>query len=275
MRALRFLLCLLPMTCLPLTLLASEPPGGQAGGRLTGQFLYNGTPPAREPLELNKDVEFCGGHHLRDDSLVVGPDGGIRHVIVWLDTKASGRTPPGSSEVPGTNATPAPVKLAPVTLDNRGCRFEPHVVLLQTGQPLVIKNSDPIAHNTAAFLNKNLPFNVATPPQGEPVSQTLDQPERLPVQIACPIHPWMRAWLLVQDHPYMAVSDTQGRFTIDNLPPGEWTFVAWHERAGYLSHITRGDTSTAWEKGRFTVTIPEAGATDLGPVRVASQTFRE
>ena len=231
-------------------------------GTLTGRFVYAGTPPTVPLLEVYRDEAFCGTHGLTDETLVVGPEGGVRNVIVWLDVKASGRTPTFDAQPP-----------APAVLDNAGCRFEPRVVLLQTEQELRITNSDPVAHNAAASLNRNLPFNVLVEPQGAPVTQTLAEPERLPVPIACSIHPWMQAWLLVQDHPYMAVSDADGRFTIEKLPPGEWTFVAWQEQAGYLQQVEHSGTPQTWTKGRFTVTVPASGGIDLGTVRLAAELF--
>ena len=248
------------------------PAARPAGGTLTGRLLYGGEPPTPDPVEVNKDAEVCGDQGLTDRSLVVGAGGdggrGIKDVVVWLDVRSSGREPPAPA------APAAPVTLDPVTLDNDGCRFEPHVVLLRTGQELKITNSDPIAHQAAAFLNRNLPFNESVPAGGDPVTRTLDQAELVPVPITCPIHPWMKAHLLVQAHPYAAKTDAAGRFTIAGLPPGEWTFRLWQERTGFLkSDELVGAAPAGWVGSTLTVTATDGGTVDLGEVTIAPAAF--
>ena len=242
-----------------------DTPAGEraSGGTLTGRFLHGGPAPTPEPVEVIRDAEVCGEHKLADNTLVVGANGGLGGVAVWLDVRSSGREP---------TATPAPTAAA--VLDNKNCRFEPHIVLLRTGQTLKVTNSDPIAHQATAFLNRNIPFNESVPADGDPVVKTLDKPELLPLPVTCPIHPWMKAHLLVQDHPYMAVTDAEGRFAITGLPPGEWTFRLWQERAGFLkSDELTGAPPAGWDGYTLTVTVSEGGTIDLGEMTMKPGAF--
>ena len=234
---------------------ATAPPD-PATGTLRGRILFGGDPPPPAAVAVNKDEAVCGDRGLTDRSLVVGEDRGIADVVVWLDLRASGRDLPDDA-----GGDPLP----PAVLDNVGCRFEPHVVLLRTGQALKVVNSDPIAHQAAAFLNKNLPFNESVPAGGAPVEKRLAEAEVVPCPVACPIHPWMKAHLLVQPHGYMAKTDPSGRFEIEGLPPGEWTFRVWQERTGFLkSDELKSAPPAGWDGSTLTVTVAAGETADLG-----------
>ncbi|MEM9701846.1 MAG: carboxypeptidase regulatory-like domain-containing protein [Planctomycetota bacterium] len=238
---------------------AEEP----TGAALTGRFLFGGDAPAPDAVEVNKDQEVCGPFKLTDNTLIVAKDGGLANVVLWLDARSSGKEPPAVS---------APTE--PVLLDNDKCRFKPHVVLLQTGQELQVTNSDPIAHQATAFLNRNLPFNESVPAGGDPVVKTLEKPELLPAPVTCPIHPWMKAHLFVQDHPHMAVTGADGCFEIAGLPPGEWTFRIWQERTGFLkSDELIGNAPEGWDGPKLTIVVPEEGTVDLGDLTVEPAAF--
>ena len=155
-----------------------------------------------------------------------------------------------------------------VVLDNKNCRFEPHVVPLWTTQTLVIKNSDPVGHNTNGSTFANTAFNVIIPSGGQ-IEQKLAQPERLPAKAACSIHPWMTSWLVVQDNPYIGVSDKDGVLELKNLPQGEWTIQFWQEAAGYVQDVKVNGKATEWKRGRVDVKIENGKATDLGSVQFA------
>ena len=234
------------------------------GAALTVRFLYDGEPPEPEPVEVNKDEAVCGTHGLVENSLRVDPQTrGVANVVVWLDPRTSGRTP---------EVDPPPEE--PVVLDNEGCRFVPHVTLLRAGRPLKITNGDPVAHQATVFLNRNLPFNDSVAAGGDPVVRTLEKAELLPVPVTCPIHPWMRGYLFVQDHPFMAVSGADGSLTIDDLPAGDWKFRVWHERAGFLkAEDVAGDPPAGWESATLSLTVPADGALKLGDVRLKPAAF--
>lgn len=243
--------------CLALGVTASA----EEWGDLTGRFVYDGTPPAPAPVTVTKDVEFCGKHKLVNEELVVGKDGGVKNIVVLLYL---GR----GDEAPAVHESYEKTAGDKVLLDNKNCRFEPHVALLRTSQTLVVGNSDPIGHNSKFNTFANAPINPIIP-AGSQIEQQFSQPERFPVGVSCSIHPWMNAWVYIADHPYMAVTDEEGRFTIKNLPAGEWTFQVRHD-TGYVQQVKVDGKPTEWSKGRLEVNI-KPGVNDIGEVRFAPQ----
>jgi hypothetical protein len=248
---------------------AAEP----ATASLSIRFLYDGEPPVPEKLELNKDQEFCGKHNPVSERLLVDPKTrGLANVVVWVDTKASGRTP----ESPPADKQAGAKKPKPPRMDNANCRFEPHVAVMQAGQELHLGNKDPVAHAMLFYAFVNTPVNrtLAANAAKDDVVTTFEKPEPLPIKVACPIHSWMLGWLVVQDHPFVGVTDKEGRLRIDGLPPGEWTFRVWHEAGGYVQKATRDGRAEQWNKGQLTVTV-EPGENSLGDVQLAPELFAE
>jgi hypothetical protein len=184
------------------------------GGSITGKVTYSGSVPMRKIIPT-KDQEICGG--IRDEPQVLaGPDGGVADAIAYLKDVAKGK----KWDKP---------KKSPV-LDNRKCRFEPHVQVVPAGMNIAIHNSDPVLHNTHGFLIKATVFNVAMPKQGMSVEKPLRKPGI--VRVECDAHGWMLAWIYVADNPYHAVTGKDGSFTIRDVPPGQYTLVVWQEYAG-------------------------------------------
>lgn len=257
----------LALACLLLALAALSATAGAAEwGSVRGRFVLEGVAPERPKLVINKDVEFCGKYEPRTEKLVVHPDDrGIANVVIWLDTKLGEKVAihPSFEE-----SASAKVKLA-----NKGCRFDPHICVLRTGQTLVIDNPDQVDHNTAAGLDRNSPFNDLTL-AGRTVERLgFKQPEKLPAQVQCSIHPWMTGWLVVKDHPYAAVTDEHGRFELKHLPVGEHTFVVWQEVPGFVTKASRGGNVETWTRGKVTIRItPET--TDLGEIKIAAETLQ-
>ena len=194
-------------------------------GSIKGRFVYDGTAPVPTKLTIDKDQATCGKHDLVDQSLEVGKDGGIANVVVWLITKKVKVNP--EYEKTATDK---------VTLDNHDCHFEPHLVGLRVGQTLVIKNSDPVAHNTKID-GEITQFNQLIP-AGSSVEVSIDGPERLLAPVGCSIHPWMVAKMVVRSSPYFAISDKNGNFEIKDLPAGELEFQVIQERSGYITSAT-------------------------------------
>ena len=225
-------------------------------GDLTGRFIYDGKAPAPKSIKVTKDPEVCSKHKLVEEQLVVGPQGELANIIVFLRT-AKPTVHPDLKDAKGD-----------VVLDNLNCRFEPHVALLQTSQALVIKNSDPTGHNTN-ITSFNAPFNQSIPIQGE-VKTFFKAEEKFPLKVACNIHPWMNAVLVIRGNPYMAVSDSEGRFTIAKLPVGkELEFQLWHETQGFVkgSGVKGIKGAKVDNRGRFKMKI-KPGANDLGEIRI-------
>lgn len=119
----------------------------------------------------------------------------------------------------------------PVTLDQKGCRYVPHVLGMMTRQKLRVLNDDNAQHNIHPMPKENAEWNESQMPHGDPIEKTFDHPEvMMPVQ--CNQHPWMKAYVNVLSHPYFAVTTTDGTFEIKDLPPGEYTLAAVHEKFG-------------------------------------------
>jgi hypothetical protein len=107
------------------------------------------------------------------------------------------------------------------------------------------------------------------------VKKVFKAEEKLPLPVTCFIHPWMQGYLIIRDDPYIAISARDGRFEIKNLPAGEWTFRAWHERSGWVKKVIIDGKPTKWEKGQFSVTIEDGKEVDLGEVHVAIEELPE
>ena len=234
--------------------------GAADWGSIKGRFVYTGEAKA-EKITPNKDVEFCGKHEIPDEAIVVGDGGGLANVFVFLALDR-GKTVAIHPDFEKQGADP-------LAIDNKGCRFEPHALALWTKHPLKVSNSDPgIGHNTngTAFLN-NPTFNE-TVPNDKPIVKTFEKSEPIPSKIACNVHPWMSAHVLVRDNPYMAVSAADGTFEINNIPAGAQELAFWHEVPGNLKNLVVGKGKTD-RKARLKVTIPAGQTLDLGDVKVA------
>lgn len=252
------------------SVLANEPPSAKseaAWGNLSGRFVYDGDPPRREVLELNKDIAYCSKFQPRDEELIVNPvTRGVKNVVLWLEPKSADAPLPVHPSYEKTAD-------AKIRLDNAECRFDPHICVLRTTQTLVIGNKDKINHNAAVFFFKNDPFNENIP-TGETVEKTLPEPERLPAKVTCPIHAWMQGYIILKDHPYVAVTDENGEFELKNLPAGEWTLRVWHEKPGYIKQATLKTGLQTWEAGRASLTI-KPGDNAWGDVKLAPTIFQK
>jgi hypothetical protein len=157
-------------------------------------------------------------------------------------------------------------------LDNHDCRFQPHALAMRNTQPLDVKNSDPMGHNTNAALVVNAPFNGIIP-AGSEHDVALSAAENTPATVTCNIHPWMKAYLLVRPDPYFAVSDKDGKFEIKDLPAGkELEFQVWQEKSGNVDKAKIGGKDADWKRGRFKYTI-KPGANDMGEIKLDASQF--
>ena len=235
-------------------------------GDLTGRVIFNGPAPVRLALELNKDTEFCGRSKPLDESLIVDPETrGLANVVVMLDAKRG-------SDLPGIHPDYERTANTAVRVTNRGCRFEPRISIMRLGQKLLLENDDAIAHNTLANLTYNQPFNEAVA-RGQTIEKLFTRAETKPAEITCPIHAWMKGYIIIKDHPYVAVTDSKGRFTISNLPPGEWKFQFWHESSKFMSRVELGGQKFDDRKGLYSVVV-RAGKNELGDVLVEPELFQ-
>lgn len=232
-------------------------------GDLTAKFILDGPVEAPPEINVTKDAEFCGKFGLVDESLVVNKENnGIANVIVYMYLRSG--TPP-------IHESYAKTADAKVMLDNLKCRYEPHVVLLRTSQTLTIGNKDTVGHNSKIDTFSNPPTNFTIPP-GASLDQQFTESERLPTGVSCAIHPWMKAWVVIKDNPYMGVSDKDGKLEIKNVPAGKWTFQFWQEKSGYVDTVKVNGTPTEWTRGRLEVDI-KPGKNDLGEIKIAPEAF--
>jgi plastocyanin len=233
-------------------------------GTIKGRFVFGGAAPEAADLKADKDVEVCGKHKLVSEELVVGADKGVANVVVFVRDKDVKVHPDAA----------AAAKSAKAVLDNKDCKFTPHVLAVHTGQQLVIKNSDTVGHNSNVATVKNSPSNSLIPAGGEsPLTFTSE--EAIPAQVTCNIHPWMKAWVVVRANPYATVSNADGTFEIKNVPAGgEVELQLWHEKAGYIGEYTVGGKAEKIAKGRRKVKVNAAG-TDLGEMVLAPALFQK
>jgi hypothetical protein len=198
---------------------AAGPVAGATGAAsITGKIVFEGAVPVPEKYKMSADA-FCAKAHPGDvakQDIEIGPDRGIADVFVYVKSGISGTYPP-----PATAAT----------IDQKGCRYTPHVFGVVAGQNIDILNSDPTLHNIHSLPEKNEPFNLAMPVQGMKYTKKFDQPEVM-IRIKCDVHGWMAAYCGVLSHPFFAVTAADGTYTIKDLPAGTYTIEAWHEKLG-------------------------------------------
>jgi plastocyanin len=201
-------------------------------GDLTGTVNYDGKIPKKKTLRMDSDP-VCNAAHseaVYKQSFVVDENGNLANVLIYLKN-ASADTVPSESAV----------------IDQKGCMYAPHVIGVQAGQEVKILNSDPTMHNIHGLPKVNKEFNFGMPKTIKERSVTFDKPEDVFV-IKCDVHPWMKSYVHVFDHPYFAVSGTDGKYAISGVPEGEYEVVAWQEKFGSKRTLTQtvtiGDDST-------------------------------
>ncbi len=237
--------------------------GNLPAGDLRLRFQYEGELPKPQAIEVKRDAEFCGQHKIIDESLLVHPeDRGIKNVVVYLYTG------PGGSEI---EAMPALDRTHTMTYKN--CRFDPHILVMQAGDRLKFKNSDPVGHNGNLNVLRNPAFSLMLPSQ-QSKGFRLELPEPAPIPLECNIHPWMKSYVVVMEHPYVGVSDEHGTVVIRNLPDKQLTFGVFVEAAaGALGTVSVNGKPEQWSRNRFSYDV-QAGRNDIGTVTLTADKFR-
>ena len=219
---------------------------------ITGTVTLNGTPPPeREITPLNNDP-VCGKLHegkVSTKFFVVGENKGLADVIVMLK---------------GVAAKGAGASASPAMIDQKGCVYEPQILAVQTGQKLIVKNSDP-----STVPMHNVHINPMAPPNQEAYSTKISQPQMSGaadlnytfaapenfMKFQCDVHPWMFAWVTVVDNPYFAVTDKDGKFTIKNVPPGHYKIAALHRKAAPTGVEKEIDVKDSGATADFTLEV--------------------
>jgi plastocyanin len=182
-----------------------------------GNVRYVGAPVDKKKTPVTIDQYVCGKEKEAED-LVLSSNNGIRNAIVSLHG------------VPA--AAKRDWKLPPAKMDQKQCSFTPRVIIVPVGGTVEFLNSDRLLHNVRSTGKENPPFNRAQP-HARSISFVFKQPELL--RVDCDLHSWMRGWVLIAEHPFYAVTDEQGNFTLENVPPGKYTLEVWQERLGKVT----------------------------------------
>ena len=183
------------------------------GGSISGTVKFKGTAPAPKKLEVSKDKEVCGKTPKVDQSLVVN-NGNLANAVVTITDIKTGKK----------------IDAKKVTLDQKGCEYQPHVLAFPVGTTVEILNPDGILHNVHSYSKVNSPFNLAQPKFKKTLDVKIDKPEA--IEVKCDVHGWMQGWLVATESPYAAVTDNSGNFKLTDVPAGTYTMEVWHEKLG-------------------------------------------
>ena len=187
-------------------------------GNVTGRIAFEGAAPKPAVIRMDSDPNCLQpGVTTTEEQVVVGDGGGLQHVFVYVKD--------------GLGDLRFPVPATPIVLDQKGCRYVPHVFGAQVGQSVEVLNSDPTLHNVHAVPKANAEFNFGQAVKGMKTTRVFDKSEVM-VPFRCDVHGWMAAYGGIVAHPFFAVSGTDGSFEIKGLPAGTYTIEAWHERLG-------------------------------------------
>jgi hypothetical protein len=207
---------------------------GAFAGDISGTVTVKGTPPAEKPnTQITADAT-CGKLHTQPVTThfyVVGENKGLGDVFIMLKGVA------GKGD--GASAPP-------MILDQKGCEYAPYIFAVQANQKIVVKNSDPVMHNVhpipANTSGGNKEGNQAQMAGGPDLTFSFPAPE-LFLKFTCNVHPWMFAYACVVDHPYFAVTDKNGKYTIKNVPDGKYTMEVYHRKAAPISAPVTGEVT--------------------------------
>jgi plastocyanin len=217
------------------TAAAAAAPAPAGGATITGAVRFTGTAPANPTIDMSEEAA-CQAKHTGavTDPQVMVTNGMLANVFVYV----KGGLPAGASY-------PAPA--TPVVIDQDGCLYRPRVFGAMVGQPIEIRNSDPVLHNIKAVPTANRGFNISQPSQGMKTTRTFATAEIM-VPLECNVHGWMNAFVGVVSHPFFATSGADGSFSITGLPAGTYELEAWHEKFGTRTvsvTLTESGTATA------------------------------
>jgi len=203
-------------------------PGPLWAETIKGTVRYAGTPVEKKKVPVTIDQYICGKEK-EFEELVLSSNNGIRNAVVSLQSP-----PPGAK---------GDWKLPPAKMDQKQCSFVPRVVIVPVGGSMEFLNSDRLLHNVRSAAKQNSPFNRAQP-HARTISFVFKEPELL--RVDCDLHSWMRGYVVVAAHPFYAVTNEQGEFNLENVPPGKYILQIWQESLGTVTQeVTVGNKATA------------------------------
>ena len=205
-------------------------------GEVTGTVKWEGKAPPMRAVKMDADP-VCAAQHKEpalSEVLVLGANNEMANIMVRV-----------TSGLPDKKYDPPK---EPAVLDQKGCIYVPHVLGVMVNQDIRILNSDGILHNVNVAAKANRGFNLGMPKTTKESVKSFSEPETA-IAVKCNVHPWMKGFISVFDHPFFSVTGTDGQYTIKGLPPGTYEIEAWHERAGTrtakVTIAADGDSKTA------------------------------
>jgi plastocyanin len=192
------------------------------GGTIVGKVEFSGTPPSTTPYKVTYNTDVCGGTKSLD-RLVIGAGGGVEYAVVYLE---------------GVKGKKEKVSPSKYVVDQKGCEYQPHVLIVNHGDEFTVENSDPLFHNVHGYYasDHSSAFNIAEPVKGMKMVQRVKTPGMYLLE--CDVHPWMNCYVYVSGDGYAAVTDKNGKYTIADVPPGKYKLVMWHE--GWETKVVSG-----------------------------------
>jgi hypothetical protein len=208
-----FFICLVLFLGVPFVAFAYDTIEVKNGGNIEGVVEFAGASAPKDKIQkLSSETKYCGTQLPEEKYLI--KDKKIENVVVYIEEIKAGKAVPSE----------------PVTLTNLKCAFVPHVAVGFKGDKFIEKNDDPIFHNIHTYLNGKTMYNIGLPEKGSSVTKPLTKTGV--IEVTCDSHPWMHGYLYVSDHPYIAVTNAKGEFSLKNIPPGTYAIEAWHEALG-------------------------------------------
>jgi plastocyanin len=202
-----------------------------SAGTISGKVTYTGKPPASKTIDMSSEPDCAKQYSTppTTETVVAGANNVLQNVVVFISAGANDDK----------------TQTQPVILEQKGCRYTPHVLALETGQEMKITNDDQTTHNVHPLAKENREWNRSQPPGAAPLTVKFDKPEFIPVK--CNVHPWMRGYIVVLNTSHFAVTGGDGTFALPNLPAGKYTVTAWQEDFGSVTQdvtVTGNETKT-------------------------------